>query len=132
MNIQVKDQIKIARESALNNLSMLNKMEIPLLELAEKFSDTVYVNPFGSSIWIQVDNREDLQYAMTLAPLWKKEYETNYIDYLTEVDGIEVRIRASEGALPDTCKLVEVEEIIPANEERKVIRKVLRCNEVTS
>lgn len=60
---------------------------------------------------------------------WKKEVSSvdNKIDYRTEFDGVKLRCWA--GDPPPSCKLVEVEEIVPA--QPATTRKVLKliCKE---
>lgn len=93
--------------------------------LLPKLSATATINPCGGSCWFTVDNREDVQLLLQLAPRWEKKPCENGIDYIDRVS--DFRIRTIEGALPPTCKLVEEEVTIPAMPEQKVKKMVLKC-----
>lgn len=50
--------------------------------------------------------------------------EARALDYTTELNGIRIRLWAA--APPETCQVVEVEEIIPAQpEQRRIVRKLI-------
>jgi len=93
-------------------------------------SETVYISP-SSYITIAVYNRSDLLLLMQLAPRWDKESFPSGIYYKADVEGHAITIMAYSGALPPTCKMVEEEEILPAEPakpERRVMKKVLKCD----
>ncbi len=59
---------------------------------------------------------------------WRKNVNTSYaecLDYITEINGIRVRLWAASP--PETCRVVEIEEEIPA---QKIIRRKLVCSPV--
>lgn len=108
------------------------------LELRKKF-DLLYGNlPLdtddGSEVFLDneditavIYSRELLAQMMSVAPTWEKTYGNDYITYSATVQDVRVKLIACGGALPTTCKLVEVEEVEPAREARVVVRKKLRC-----
>lgn len=86
---------------------------------------------FGNgSLVVDVYNREDLQKFMTLAPKWNKSSLNNGIRYFAWAEGNmgSVYLNAYDAALPPTCKVVEVEEVIPAQEARTVRRQMIKCD----
>ena len=90
-------------------------------------SDTAFINAYGSSVWFTINNRDDLQSLLELAPRWTKEGNGASLTYKAKVhDRVDVLIQAHEGALPSTCRLVEVTEEVPA---RKVTRMVVQCDQ---
>lgn len=117
----INSQIKLASNLAVASL-LLEKID-------ENLSESVYMNGYGGMIWFDVYNREDLQKLMVIAPLWNKSTNTDVIEYKATVNGIEFKISAHDAALPDTCKLVEEEVIVPAVAEytRKITR--VQCNQ---
>jgi len=101
-----------------------------LARIAAQLSDSVDFNPYGGTFWFTVSNREDVQVLMQLAPIWSKKTWEGGIDYDAEVDGVSYKIRAADGALPPTCKLVEKEVEIPAQPAtpaRMEKRMVIEC-----
>jgi hypothetical protein len=47
------------------------------------------------------------------------------IDYTQEINGVKIRLWAGEA--PPNCRIIEIEETIPAQPERKEIRRKLQC-----
>lgn len=93
-------------------------------------SDNVTFNP-AVYITINVYSRPDLQLLMQLAPKWTKTPFPEGIYYKAMVEGEEITLIAFSGALPKTCKMVEEEVILPAEPakpERRVLKKVLKCD----
>lgn len=87
-----------------------------------------------TAIYFTTSDRETLVELFKLAPpgvLWRKRYEPAAIEYrCTPVEGVdyEIVITANEGALPDTCKIVEEEVEVPAQPATtKKVRK-LSCS----
>lgn len=61
------------------------------------------------------------------AGTWKKSVnscDSTTIDYETAVDGVKIRLWAA--APPDSCRVIEIEEEIPAT---KIVRRKLVCSE---
>jgi hypothetical protein len=57
---------------------------------------------------------------------WTKEVnlpDPSMVDYNTEIDGKKVRLWAA--APPDSCRVIEVEEIVP---ETRIVRRKLVCS----
>ena len=57
---------------------------------------------------------------------WTKSangYDSATIDYNTEINGMKVRLWAA--APPDSCRVIEVEEEVPAT---KIVRRKLICS----
>lgn len=89
---------------------------------------------FRNSIYFTTSDRETLVELFKLAPagvLWKKRYEPAAIEYRcnpVEGDDYAIIIVANEGALPETCKIVEEEVEVPAQPATtKKVRK-LSCS----
>lgn len=100
----------------------------------DSLSNSVIFSP-NYIIYITVDNRDDLATLMTLAPKWTKTYATDQIIYEASIEGEMIKIFAVSAALPGTCKLVEEEYEVPAQEAKpayKATRKVLKCNEAVT
>ena len=125
--------IKKAFNDRINNVTKEKKDLIRCLALVVPLvaglSENVYVNPIGvSEFWFYVNNRSDLMVLMTLSDQWNKETQVATIDYTSFIDGLYVRIRAEDGALPDTCRLVKKQVTIPAVPEHVEERLVVECN----
>jgi hypothetical protein len=116
-----KSQARVAATVAVAGLIM-SKIE-------EDLSDTVYLNAYGGSIWFDVYNREDLQKIMVISPLWNKSAEGDAINYTSTVQGVNFRIKAHDAALPDTCKIIEEEIIVPAVPEHTCKVTRVQCNQ---
>lgn len=73
--------------------------------------------------------REEVSEAMHLlsAGKWKREPSSidGHIDYSATINGVNVRLYAA--APPNSCRMIEVEEIIPAQPEQIVKRRKLVC-----
>ena len=98
-------------------------------KLGDKLSDEVNFSPTVYII-IGVNNRDDLQALMTLAPLWRKEPLESGLRYVAFVDGEEIKLDVTGAGLPETCKMVEEEYEIPAQpakEARTATRMVVKC-----
>ena len=133
MNTKITNTLRVCRANAWALLGNVQKGEELLKDLIQKFSETVDINPYGSSLWVEVDNREDLQLALTLAPKWAKNPNSQSIRYEATVGELPIIVIASNSALPPTCKLVEETYEIPAEEAkpaRKGTRMVLKCDPV--
>lgn len=126
-------QLKVAISKAKKVASWLAAHRGLLSQLGED----VTLNSSGSSLWFTVHTREDLSLLLTLAPQWTKEtglMDSASIDYtasLKDGDFYGIRIHAFEGALPPTCKLVEVEVEEPARPARLVKKMVVQCPKPT-
>ncbi len=101
---------------------------------AIEFSDSIDFNLYGDDPWVIAKERADVEKVLALAPagkLWTKEGSDVHgpaILYKCEVlPGVTVQLFVLGGALPPTCKLVEEEVTIPAQPERKEIRRVVKC-----
>ncbi len=62
-------------------------------------------------------HKEIVQAVRAIGGKWQKSLNTSYgespkIDYVTELDGVQVRCWAGEP--PPSCRIVEVEEHVPA------------------
>jgi hypothetical protein len=85
---------------------------------------------YGGGIDFDYLNREQSKAALSSlgGGEWKKQLNQSAegtIDYTAEIDGVPVRLWAA--GPPETCRVVEVEEVIP---EQRVMRKKLICNPV--
>lgn len=99
--------------------------------MGERLTDSA---SFAPSYYFQVtvDNREDLALLMTLAPRWDKHAADNGVSYNAEVNGERFEIVAKSAAIPPTCRMVEEEFEIPAEEakpSRVGKRMVLKCEQ---
>jgi len=110
----------------------------------ESMGHPSYTTLFSTSVMsgilsFNVTDREQLQDLMVLAPRWEKSEgyggTINYKAYITDDlfgnDSLLVQITAADGALPPTCKVVEKEEVVPAQPERIVKKKVVVCSGTT-
>lgn len=113
-----------------HHMAALKKGSALFSRVAAQVSSDVTLNPFGGTFWFTVKNRADVQILMQLAPRWEKNTWDGGIDYNAEVDGVDYKIRTSDGALPPTCRLVEKEiEIpaLPAQPARMEKRMIIEC-----
>jgi len=135
----------IARHNrAVRNLQRLYDFIDSNGHLAEaemnELGQTVYLCPDHSDCSISVYTREELQALMTLAPKWEKSKGYSSIRYTAKVFECEdhwcgndtksqytIVLHARDDALPPTCKVVEVEEVVPAQPEMKVRRTQVVC-----
>jgi hypothetical protein len=108
--------VEEALAKSLINSKYTSRVLLPLLA---KTANKVSINCAGSGpIWIDVVCREDVQLFMTLAKTWTKHSYSSGISYDgVTVDHVELAIRASDEALPPTCKLVKKTRMVPAHEE---------------
>lgn len=129
MNKFIAEQIEDAHRYATNAVNALETgrkhLAATLVEV-ELAADTDFY-PYGGTFWFTVSNRKDVQTLMQLAPRWSKLAWEGGIDYTARVDDVEYRIRATDGALPPTCRLVEQEVEIPATPAKIVKRMVVEC-----
>ncbi len=119
--------LKRAADYAKAHTDAIAKGGARLARIAGQLSESVDFNPYGGTFWFTVSNRADVQVLMQLAPGWDKKTWDGGIDYDAEVDGVCYKIRAADGALPPTCKLVEKEVEIPAQPARIEKRMVIEC-----
>lgn len=97
-------------------------------------------NPSCGYPWFYVSQRSDLEQLLTLAPVgkfWKKAPQGESIVYSIDLEPADdasdsirsITIYVSGDAFPPTCKIVEVEEEVPA--QPATIRKVrkIQCNQ---
>ena len=99
-----------------------------LTPLVDRLSENIQTNLLGGSFWFYVNNRTDLMLLMTLSPEWYKETQTVTVDYTATIDNIPFRILARDDALPDTCRLVKKQVVVPARPEYTEERLVVECN----
>lgn len=86
----------------------------------------------SNNISAHIDSRETLQVLMSVCPTWKKEYTETDIRYTGTFLGHDIVLIASDGALPGTCKIVEVEETRDAIPARTIKVRKLQCNETVT
>lgn len=99
--------------------------------ILSQLSDSAEINPYGTfSIWIQVNNREDLTTAMSLQPgeVWSKKGDGKVMLYTVKQDLFWISIRASDSALPPTCKVTTKTVTIPAQPERVETFEEITCD----
>ena len=92
------------------------------------FSPAVSINPFGDSVWLALDNREDLALFLTLAQVWKKDNYGKRLAYTANVGGILVILRVSGAGLPPTCRVVRKKVVVPATEAYVEIKETIVCD----
>lgn len=87
---------------------------------------------FGDQIdFDKLTHKEVIQVIKALGGKWKKEVNAQLketVDYTQDIDGM--RVRCWQGQPPPSCRIVEVEEVIPAHtvqvpEQKRVIRKMV-------
>jgi len=112
-------------------LRLAERAKLIVTPLLPELSDTCSIWTGGNNVLINVYNREDLTVCMTLARQWKKTVSGSkilyYADEKTAIDG-PIYMYASDSALPPTCKVVEEEEVRPAQPEERITRKVIKCD----
>jgi len=123
----VARKIEEAKTRYERELDMLVRMAGVINSLPEHISERCCIyNDYLD--FNQLSREESLTIMKTLsAGKWAKSvnnYDSTTIDYNTEIDGIKVRLWAA--APPDSCRVIEVEEEVPAT---KIIRRKLICNE---
>ncbi len=132
MNKILLENIETQQKVALANLTKCVVAQLLLSSI--EFSDSIDFNLYGETIWIIAKDRSDVEKILALAPagkFWAKCADDTHgasIRYHCEVSpGVKVNLFAVGDALPPTCKLVEEEVTIPAQPERKEMRRVLKC-----
>ena len=125
--------IKDAIVDKTNELNRHKVMLDWLTENEQKFaglSDSATINSSGDqSIWLLAYNRDDLQIYMSTAQLWNKGTEGAVMTYSTETaSGVKLIIRARDGALPPTCKIVRRTETIPAQPAYERVFEQISCD----
>ena len=129
MNTSIALYLSNHRKYHADAILAIDAMQERFKAIAEGLSETAQLNATGGSMWLTLDNRDDMKVALTLAPVWSKSkgIDEQEIDYDATVDNVPIKIRAVSGALPASCKLVEEEYEIPASEARIGKRMVLKC-----
>ncbi len=90
-------------------------------------------NFMGSDLWVTTTNREDVEKVLALAPagaIWTKSktgYDDTMIRYVCVIDDVCVQLHVTNGALPPTCEVREMDVDIPAQPARTERRRVLVC-----
>lgn len=100
--------------SASNHIVAAKESFEPLLD---KLSDTVAFNLAGGTVWVMLSTREDLAVVLQLAQKWDKSTSGKIMIYTAEVNGGGYSVRATDAAIPPTCKLVTKTEVIPEHTE---------------
>jgi len=115
-----------AKERYTRELGMLMRMADVINSLPEHIAEKccIYNNYLDFN---QLSREESLTVMKTLsAGKWTKSpngYDSATIDYNAEIDGMKVRLWAA--APPDSCRVIEVEEEVPAT---KIVRRKLICS----
>ncbi len=132
MNKILQDNIESAQKHALAKLAKAALAQCILAPI--DFSESIDFNFYGDDLWVVAKDRGDVEKVLALAPagkFWAKDADTTHgasIRYRCEIlPGVTVQLFALGDALPPTCKLVEEEVTIPAQPERKEMRRVLKC-----
>ena len=129
----IKEQLALALSNAEDSTMKLRRNA----ELATRLThgmelEKTEVNAYGESIWFSTTSRTDLEKLLSMAPRgqhWSKDAWSDQLSYAVEIEGVSIKVNVTEDALPPTCKVVLVEEEIPATPARIVKRRVLKCNE---
>lgn len=135
MNKQLSEYITFMREhiALMSDRIRLAEQLLGPIELSEGAE----YNFFGSTLWVTTSNRDDVTKLLALAPAgkhWAKDRSTYDptipLKYICDVNGVIVEIHVRGDAIPPTCKLQEVDVVIPAQPERIEKRRVLVCPEI--
>lgn len=121
--MSIRSEITQSLENYTDQIKVLQKNALILAPIA----DLDCVISHGTSLWIWVKTREDLQRVLSIASKWDKQYDETTINYVTQIDDIHVKVLAQDSAIPPTCRLEEVEVVVPAQPERTVKKKVIKC-----
>lgn len=127
----IQEMLSGVQYQSANLASLIKDTQEAIDVLTElELSDTCTCLPSSRNWWITTKNRDDVVKLMTLASpgqLWRKATQGGQITYSTiRNDGISITIYAAEEALPPTCKVIEVEETVPAY--TRMVSKIV-CNE---
>lgn len=122
----IDEEIDKKRSEVSRQATMLSWLEINR-DILSKLSETSSINAYGShSIWINVYTREDVAIAMSTGSVWSKSTENNIMVYTIRVGQFAVNIRARDGALPKTCKVITESVTYPAQPARtETIEKIV-------
>jgi hypothetical protein len=123
---EANKKLEQAKESHAREIELLLKMSSMIDKLPDEIADKCGV--YGAQI--DIDNltrSESLIVIDTLkAGKWSKTVNPSMpdkIDYETAIDGVTVRLWAA--GPPDSCRVIEFEEEVPAT---KIIRRRLVCS----
>ena len=130
----------------MNNLDMLKSLRSGVQREAEQalsiakllvhpafleMSTEIDVSPYGGSLWVTVNNRTDLELALSLAKpgtIWQKSVSGNVMRYSANIDEVPVTVRAKTNALPATCKIEKKMVEIPATPAYKTEVETIVCD----
>jgi len=122
----IEQVVAAARANLERRLASLDKLK----ELMRKLPADIIPKCTEYDCQLDINNLTRAESVVVLASMqagkWKKEANSAYdgaLNYDGEVDGAKVRLWAA--AAPETCHVVEYEEVIP---EQRVIRRKLVCS----
>lgn len=107
---------------------------IPIMALLpEELKERASLVSASNGGYLDLDNlnREEVSTVMHIlsAGRWERQPSSTEgcIDYTATVQGVKVRLYAA--APPNSCRMIEVEEVIPAQPEQRVKRRKLVCGD---
>lgn len=124
------------RHNIERETKILGFIERRIVPLVPELSDSVLTNFSGGTLWFMISDRHDLEVLLRLAApgddgviiLWKKSPDGRVIRYSATIDSIEVQIRASDAALPPTCRTTKKTIMIAAVPETKIEVEEIVCD----
>lgn len=98
-----------------------------ILERIEVDPDSIQVYGESNLDFNNLSHQDVIKVVRAFGGKWKKvPHGNDRVDYQQEIDG--VRVRCYAGAPPPNCRIVEVEEVIPARvipEQRIKVKKMI-------
>jgi hypothetical protein len=122
---EINDVIAFLRANVHRHLAM-----IAFIEKYRSVFEQHGVMPTHYPHSVDIDNpsREDaLRLMQAFGGKWQKTVNGINIDYCQEIDGVTVRLWSTPP--PPSCRIVEVEEVVPAEPEKRVMKRKLVCIE---
>jgi hypothetical protein len=128
MIADAEKKLREAEETYKREIGLLARMSIIIDSLPDDIADKASIY-CGILDFDRLTREQSLRVISTLAAgRWKKSVNDSLpetIDYETQIDGLRVRLWSA--GPPDSCRVIEVEEIVP---ETKIIRRKLVCSDV--
>jgi hypothetical protein len=123
---ETKARHKAELDKQQAQLAMIYRMAAIIDSLPEDIAEKCHI--FGDYLDFNGLSRQEtlLVISMLNAGKWTKSVngcDSETIDYVATIDGMKVRLWAA--APPDSCRVIEVEEEVPAT---KIVRRKLICS----
>jgi hypothetical protein len=118
-------KLEEAKESHGREIALLLKMASVIDKLPDDIAEKADIYCGLQLDFNNLTREQSLIVISTLrAGKWQKSVNGENIDYETQIDGVTVRLWAA--GPPDSCRVIEVEEIVPAT---TITRRRLVCSD---